>query len=52
LENEGQSWARLAATFGFSDHAHLSREFRALTGTSPSGILERVSEIRHVNVRP
>ena len=52
LENEGQSWARLAATFGFSDHAHLSREFRALTGTSPTEILERVAEIRHVNVRP
>ena len=52
LESEAQSWARLAATFGFSDHAHLSREFRTLTGTSPTGILERVAEIRHVNVRP
>ncbi len=28
-------WADLAATMGFSDQAHLSREFRRITGLSP-----------------
>jgi len=28
-------WAEIAATMGFSDQAHLSREFRRVTGLSP-----------------
>ncbi len=31
-----QSWVDLAATAGFSDQAHLSREFAALSGTPPT----------------
>lgn len=52
LESDGGSWSELAATYGFSDHAHLTREFRSLTGASPTGILERIAKIRHVNVKP
>lgn len=31
-------WAEIAATMGFSDQAHLSREFRRITGLSPRGL--------------
>ena len=30
------SWALLAAQYGYADQAHLAREFRALTGLTPS----------------
>jgi AraC-like DNA-binding protein len=30
--------ARLAADAGFADHAHLTREMRALLGTTPSAL--------------
>ncbi len=29
------NWVDIAATMGFSDQAHLSREFRRITGLSP-----------------
>jgi len=31
-----RSWAALAAHHGFYDHAHLTSEFRALLGVTPS----------------
>lgn len=34
-----RSWAALAAELGFSDHAHLTREFVRFTGVSPSRLL-------------
>ena len=30
------SWALLAVKYGYADQAHLAREFRALTGLTPS----------------
>jgi AraC-like DNA-binding protein len=35
--------ARLAADAGFSDHAHLTREMRALLGTTPSALQREVA---------
>jgi AraC-like DNA-binding protein len=32
----GRSWARVAAEAGYCDQAHLCREIRALTGTTPT----------------
>lgn len=52
LERDSGSWSELAAAYGFSDHAHLTREFRALTGASPTGVAERIARISHVNVKP
>jgi AraC-like DNA-binding protein len=37
--NDQQSWARIAAECGFADQAHLTREFRHLTGTTPSALI-------------
>jgi methylphosphotriester-DNA--protein-cysteine methyltransferase len=31
-------WALLAARYGYADQAHLAREFRELTGLTPSGL--------------
>lgn len=36
-----RSWARIAAELGFSDQAHLTRDFVHLTGVSPSRLLRR-----------
>lgn len=42
----GVPWASLAAELGFADQAHLVRDVRALTGTTPGALLrERVSEL-------
>lgn len=44
LERIGESsLARVAADSGFADHAHLSREARALLGTTPSALERRLS---------
>lgn len=44
LERIGESkLARVAADAGFADHAHLSREVRALLGTTPSALERRLS---------
>lgn len=34
-------WARLAADLGYADQAHLVREVRALTGSTPTAVLGR-----------
>jgi len=34
--------ATLAAELGFADHAHLTRELRALTGASPRELVARL----------
>lgn len=37
--DRGAALARLAVRLGFSDHAHLTREVRALTGATPTRLL-------------
>jgi AraC-like DNA-binding protein len=37
--DDDQSWARIAAECGYADQAHLTREFRNFTGTTPGALL-------------
>jgi len=36
MRNGPPAWARLAADYGYADQAHLTRDFRDLTGLTPS----------------
>lgn len=45
-------WSRIAAEAGFADHAHLSREFVALTGLSPSAAARNLERTIHDDVVP
>jgi AraC-like DNA-binding protein len=40
-------WADIAATMGFSDQAHLSREFRRVTGSNPRELKDLLSQESH-----
>lgn len=45
-------WSEVAASTGFADHSHLTREFVALTGLPPSVAAKQLSATRHDQVRP
>lgn len=47
-----RSWSAVAHELGFSDHAHLVREFRDLAGASPTAVARGVARIAHGRVRP
>lgn len=48
----GRSWADIAAEAGFSDQAHMVREFRAMTGQTPSRFLPPDRELAERLLRP
>ena len=39
------SWAEIAAAYGYYDQAHLNREVRLFTGTTPRGARELMTEV-------
>jgi AraC-like DNA-binding protein len=45
-------WSAIAADSGFSDHAHLTREYQSLVGLAPTRVADALSGIAHENVRP
>jgi len=45
-------WSRVAAEVGFVDHAHLTREFVALTGIQPSVAWRQLTRTAHDDVSP
>lgn len=45
-------WSEIAAGTGFVDHAHLTREFMALAGVSPSTAAVQLRTTAHRGVRP
>ncbi|HZW21288.1 helix-turn-helix domain-containing protein [Noviherbaspirillum sp.] len=50
--HSGLSWAQIAAEAGFSDQAHMVREFRAMTGTTPARFLPPDRELAEQLMRP
>jgi AraC-like DNA-binding protein len=52
IDARPRGWSRIAADTGFVDHAHLTREFRALTGLPPTDASEQLARTEHDNVVP
>jgi len=52
LEGRHAHWSRIAAEGGFTDHAHLTREFLALTGAPPTAVARQLRRIDHRDVTP
>lgn len=51
-ESPTTTWSRIAAEVGYSDHAHLTREFRAIHGAAPSEVARLIARISHGTIRP
>lgn len=49
---QSRQWSRVAAETGFVDHAHLAREFLALTGVQPSLASQQLDRTAHDDVSP
>lgn len=47
LSGEAETWAACAAEMGFTDQAHMTREFRAATGRPPKRFERKIREIAH-----
>ena len=52
LNGDGVGWSRVAADTGFVDHAHLTREFVALTGIAPTAAARQMAMTEHRDVAP
>lgn len=51
-ESPSTTWSRIAAEVGYSDHAHLTREFREIHGAAPSEVARLIARISHGTIRP
>lgn len=52
LQHRLTGWSRIAAETGFVDHAHLTREFVALTGLQPRRVAVHLAGTSHSAVMP
>jgi AraC-like DNA-binding protein len=52
MTGESSGWSEVAATVGFADHPHLSREFVTLTGLVPTAAARQLGATQHRDVRP
>jgi AraC-like DNA-binding protein len=52
LDRNASRWSEIAASTGFVDHAHLTREFIALTGAPPRVAARQLGTTAHHDVRP
>lgn len=52
FQSPESTWSRIAADVGYADHAHLTREFRAIHGAPPSAVVRLIARISHGAIRP
>jgi len=52
IRDEQPGWSRIAAQTGYTDHAHLTREFVTLLGVAPSAAARQLTRTGHRDVEP
>lgn len=52
MRGDSAGWSEVAATVGFADHPHLTREFVTLTGMAPTAAARQLGVTQHRDVRP